>query len=374
MYLSMKNLSMKKKEALLYYNFKNQYFNYLIFHLKKPYIELAKQEIIELIKPKKFFLIDDLFFLEKKYSKKLISFLSKRLGFSHSIYRLIFFSDKYSLIKKIEFFNWNKVYKKDFCVRYHGKSFNEREIANIIYKLLDNLRRNKKPKVNLKKPNTKIVFFEKSNKEIIGSLFLCDIDKSYNKRKAHLRPGFHPTSLSPDLAKACINLTGLKKGIIFDPFCGSGGILIEAALMGFYVIGNDIINKQLELAKKNFDYFNIKNYKLFNLDSLTLNKNLLKILLDKKINEFNFKNFSFVSDLPYGKGSYSSLSKNLFNLYYNFLLNLKKFNLKNKIVLIIPHFVDYKNIIKKSGWRIKFSFNYYVHKSLTRVILVLALD
>jgi tRNA G10 N-methylase Trm11 len=57
------------------------------------------------------------------------------------------------------------------------------------------------------------------------------------------------------MARASINLLGIKSGKILDPFCGIGGILLEAYDMKFEVIGNDISWNDLKYFKENFDYF-----------------------------------------------------------------------------------------------------------------------
>lgn len=70
------------------------------------------------------------------------------------------------------------------------------------------------------------------------------------------RPGFDDKSgmLPPKLARMMINLsqTDPKHAALLDPFCGSGTVLMEAALLGFWrVIGNDVSPKAVEDTKKN---------------------------------------------------------------------------------------------------------------------------
>ena len=61
-----------------------------------------------------------------------------------------------------------------------------------------------------------------------------------------------PTSLHPQLARCCVNLTGIKKDeTLLDPFCGTGGILIEAGLMGLNCIGGDISDWVLKKCREN---------------------------------------------------------------------------------------------------------------------------
>ena len=141
--------------------------------------------------------------------------------------------------------------------------------------------------------------------------------RTFPERKAHLKPSLHPTSLHPALARACVNLTGLKTGTILDPFCGSGGILIEAALMNFNIIGYDFDNKQLKRAKNNFNYYKIKNYSLVNDDARNIKGKVDAI----------------ITDLPYGQGSKVS---NVKKLYKEFLVHANK--LTNNMVVIFPNF------------------------------------
>jgi tRNA (guanine10-N2)-dimethyltransferase len=157
--------------------------------------------------------------------------------------------------------------------------------------------------------------------------------------------------MHPGLAKACINLTGLLKGNILDPFCGSGGILIEAGLMYFNITGYDIDKKQLERAKNNLNHYKIKY-----------------ILENKDASNIKTKADAIITDLPYGKGS---KGKDLENLYESFLRNAEK--ITKNIVIIFPNFVDYKPIIKKTNWKIQNKFEIYIHKSMTRIVLKLSL-
>ncbi|MDP2736172.1 MAG: DNA methyltransferase [bacterium] len=69
--------------------------------------------------------------------------------------------------------------------------------------------------------------------------------------------------LPPKLAQIMINLSGAKlEDTILDPFCGSGTVITEAALMGFKnIIGSDISNRAISDTKKNVEWI-IENFKL----------------------------------------------------------------------------------------------------------------
>jgi tRNA G10 N-methylase Trm11 len=86
----------------------------------------------------------------------------------------------------------------------------------------------------------------------------------------------------PKLAKIMLNLVN-NKGIVLDPFCGSGTILLMAAELGFQkIIGSDISEKAILDSKENLEWyeerFNCKmNKYIFKADV----KNLLQEGIEK---------------------------------------------------------------------------------------------
>jgi tRNA (guanine10-N2)-dimethyltransferase len=73
------------------------------------------------------------------------------------------------------------------------------------------------------------------------------------------RPRRDPKSgmLPPKVAQILINLSGLSTDrLLFDPFCGSGTILMEAARMGFrHLAGSDISEAAVDDTRENLDWF-----------------------------------------------------------------------------------------------------------------------
>lgn len=60
-----------------------------------------------------------------------------------------------------------------------------------------------------------------------------------------------PISLHPKLARALVNLARVPTGgLLLDPFCGTGGILLEAADMGLRPLGGDIRRPMVFGARK----------------------------------------------------------------------------------------------------------------------------
>ena len=81
--------------------------------------------------------------------------------------------------------------------------------------------------------------------------------------------------LPPKLAQILINLCGkLPEGArVLDPFCGTGVVLQEAAIMGYVPYGTDLNERMVEYSKKNLSWlFNERNQKRFKLLSSLIQK------------------------------------------------------------------------------------------------------
>lgn len=87
-----------------------------------------------------------------------------------------------------------------------------------------------------------------------------DIDRNIlETRKVGERPFFSPISLHPRYARAIINLTGAKRGdTILDPFCGTGGLAIEAGFMGMRPIISDFDENMIIGTQENMEYYGLE--------------------------------------------------------------------------------------------------------------------
>jgi len=336
-----------------------------IFLLSKEDLRLAKEEVLSLLNIKKHKLVNNLLFLDIDNIES-----ANRLAYTRKIYQFLFETNKKDLIKEIKKYDWQSIYKQNFCVRVHkfegNSNLKEKDLASYIWRKL------KKPKVKLINSKTSIGFFV-TNKKIYVVKLVKELKQDFESRKAHKRPELHPTALNPKLARALLNIAGAEKEIM-DPFCGAGGILIEAGLINLKSIGYDLYKIMLKKAKINLDFYKIKNYKLINQDALKIKKRYDYI----------------VTDLPYGlntsiwirKGSKNKKIalkqtnerqkiKNLEDFYLKFLRNLKRI-IRKRAVVIFPHYVDYRKLIKKAGLKVEKEFSQFIHRSLTRKIVVLS--
>src|SRR3989339_909878 len=155
----------------------------------------------------------------------------------------------------------------------------------------------------------------------------------------------HSGMLPPKLAQIMINLSGATKAsVILDPFCGSGTILTEAALLGYKnLIGADISDKAVEDTKKNMDWikdrFQITDYdlRISNTDAIELSRNVKSRSVDAIITE------------PYlgpqrGPVDIETTKKELTELYSKALSEFKKIlALNGRIVMIWPVFHAARN-------------------------------
>ena len=97
---------------------------------------------------------------------------------------------------------------------------------------------------------------------------LVEIDAAaFEQRKSQYRPFFTGITMHPRLARALVNLSRVRAGGLFcDPFCGSGGILLEAGLMGMTVIGGDVESKMTTGCTKTLEHYGITKFQLFPTD------------------------------------------------------------------------------------------------------------
>ncbi len=124
-------------------------------------------------------------------------------------------------------------------------------------------------------------------------------DKKNNERRAPMRPYFTPISMDPQFAAFLVNMGYFRKGSrLLDPFCGSGGILIEAGVKGYQVSGIDILPQMAMGASVNLKFYGIKDFNITKTDFL-------------KIEKYE-KYDGIITDFPYGRNSHISTSQEIF--------------------------------------------------------------
>jgi tRNA (guanine10-N2)-dimethyltransferase len=77
-------------------------------------------------------------------------------------------------------------------------------------------------------------------------------ERAFGDREPGDRPFVQPGSMDPLLARALVNIAGARPGaVLLDPMCGTGGLLLEGALVGARVVGVDAQAKMADGTRRN---------------------------------------------------------------------------------------------------------------------------
>jgi tRNA (guanine10-N2)-dimethyltransferase len=205
--------------------------------------------------------------------------------------------------------------------------------------------------VDLENPEQEVYCIIQKGIQFVGKTAM-DFPYSYEGRKPHYRPYFHPSSVHPRIARALVNLGRCSREVL-DPFCGTGGILIEAGLMGLKVKGLDVSEDMVAGTRRNLEHFGITAHEIFQGDATLLRNYFYEVE-------------SVVTDMPYGKASRLTSSRK--QLYEEAFESIRSVTKKACIVVSRPY--DFERI----GYMVKDHFILRVHKSLDRHVYVLSVE
>ena len=213
-------------------------------------------------------------------------------------------------------------------------------------------------KVKLREPKSLIRIASFENDLFIAIERIKLDKKHFQDAKPHKRPFFHPGSMSPKLARCMVNLSRVKEGqLLLDPFCGTGGILIEAGLIGCKVLGSDIYWKMKNGSAVNLEHYGITDYRTFNID-------VRELKMYEKV-------ASVVTDPPYGKSTTTGGIEGD-GIFKEFFISIYD-NMRDDAYLCMasPHYVDLQPIADEVGFEIVEQYGIKMHRSLTRISSVL---
>lgn len=180
---------------------------------------------------------------------------------------------------------------------------------------------------------------------------------SIHRRRPRKRAVFHPSTMPPKIARCLVNLSEVRDGETFlDPFCGVGGIAIEASLLGCNVIGVDALSRMARSARKNMLHFGLEPFGVLRGDA----RNIPLRAVD-----------GIATDPPYGTGA-STLKSTTKNILANFLPQAKMvLSPGGRVVFASPLGTGAADLAESEGLKVFDRHELYVHRSLTREILVL---
>ncbi len=330
----------------------------LLFELSKEHNTIPRCEAISTLMAEDFIYEiissnEDVLIINTTTSSEKIKNLAKRLSYTFFIDELLF-SCPPSLerIKKYAKENpTNRIGSIAISFKNRSTSINSQSIVKILGEIYT-----KDKQVDLNNPDIEMRVFITNTKVYVG-LKIAEVKrKEFEKRKVQHRPFFSPISLHPKLARALVNLSLIKKDeTLLDPFCGTGGMLLEAGLIGARIIGSDIEKKMIEGCQKTLDYYGLKNYKLIHSDIGEIHNHISKV-------------DAVVSDLPYGKST-TTKGENIKDLYNRAFEKIVQVLKKNAIVVIGSPDIEIYTIGKKY-FSILEKHELRVHRSLTRYFAV----
>jgi tRNA (guanine10-N2)-dimethyltransferase len=279
--------------------------------------------------------------------------LTHRLALTHHILELVFEckADRDEIKKEAEKADIRLGADETFLVRVKrvreygdiGASF-ERELGAVLW--------HRGYKVDLAAPDAEYRAIITGDVCIFGKL-LASIDRAQYEERAPLKkPFFLPGVLMPRISRAVVNMARIKEGYMLDPMSGTGGILVEAELIGdsIHVVGCDIQKKMAYGTRWNLRYYG-KNYDVLRHDSLQM------AIRDDSID-------AMVTDFPYGQST-PIMGASLEEFHKGALREMYRV-LKPGRYAVIVYREPIEKLLKEAGFKVIETHEQYIHRSLTR--------
>jgi len=237
--------------------------------------------------------------------------------------------------------------------KHHGdvnREFIEGRLGGSIYR--------KGFRANLKNPDVTFRFIM-TNKAVLGSV-VATVDRGdYEHRAPHKKPFFYPGVLMPRVARALVNISQVRsEDVLFDPFSGTAGILVEGGLIGAHVIGIEVRRKISHGAKMNLDEYDA-DYSLLVADACRVP------LRDSCVD-------AIVTDPPYGRSA-AIRAESLHHLYSDSFAEMYRVLKTGKLAVVVSE-MKVVEFGERAGFSVVDVFTQKVHKSLTRTFTVLHKD
>ena len=280
------------------------------------------------------------------FEEDALSKISDRISLTHSIGRHLCSFD----LSDMSYIDDIELPEGTFAIR--GKRFEGRmkdvDSQDLIRKIGASLSR--KNDVKLKNPDIEVQMI--MSDRIHMFIKDHDIDRDvFETRKVGERPFFSPISLHPRYARALINLTGVKRGdTVLDPFCGTGGIVIEAAFMGMKPVASDFDENMIIGTQENMDY-----YGLDLKDSAVIDISDIQSVFGEVD--------AIATDPPYGRSTHTG-GEDINSIYRRAMVAFNE-TLKNNGAagVVLPHEISSDSMIRESVHiqRVHGSLSRYYH-------------
>lgn len=169
------------------------------------------------------------------------------------------------------------------------------------------------------------------------------------RRRPTDRPFFQPGSMAPRLARALVNIAGVRPGVrMLDPMCGTGGIVLEGAFVGGNILGIDVQARMVRGTRTNYQNADPPGSVAVAQGDATR--------LPVCAGEID----AVVCDMPYGRQSPIAGEQ----MVADALREARR--VTNRAVVVTDHPIP--ETLAEAGWSIRRSFERRVHRSLTRYL------
>lgn len=213
------------------------------------------------------------------------------------------------------------------------------------------------PRVDLRRPDVEVHVFVTEHGYWWGELLFVLDRAGFEARRPHRRPFWRSIAMPPRKARCMVNLSGVHPGgTLLDPFCGTGTVPIEAALVGVRTYASDIDRIVAAGAARNFAALGLAD----RID--------LRPLDAREWGDLALGFDAIVSDLPYGHSA-SVRGVDRDELYRTFIDAATRVLVPGgRAVLMLPHgaLPPPPTVLILVA-----SFLEFVHGSLTREVVVL---
>ena len=212
--------------------------------------------------------------------------------------------------------------------------------------------------VDLTKPDVLFLGVINGNQFFFG-LYLASRDRaSVFQRRSPLRPFFVPSAIHPKFARVMVNLSRVKRGdLLLDPFCGTGGLLLEAADIGCVPLGFDIDVSILMGCQLNLKHYEVPfSGALADARSVPLRSEGLNAI---------------ATDPPYGRSSSTKGSEVVELIHTSLDVLANRLKRGGYLCLALPDKYFEKEIIPTDRFVIVETHTMRIHRSLNRLIVVL---
>ncbi|QLH80640.1 methyltransferase domain-containing protein [Halosimplex pelagicum] len=187
----------------------------------------------------------------------------------------------------------------------------------------------------------------------------AESERGFGDRRPTDRPFFQPGSMDPMLARALVNIAGAREGAtVVDPMCGTGGLLLEAGLVGARAVGSDAQAKMARGTRAN-----LRDALGDDCDFAVCRGDVTRLPFADGFAD------AAVFDVPYGRQSKIE-GDSLSDLVGSALAEAQR--VASRAVVVADR--SWEREAADAGWTVEEHFERRVHRSLVRHVLVLAAE